>query len=138
MNRVAWVEHILSLILGLFFINVGINHFIDPEWFEPIVPTIIGDPTFWVIASGIVEVMLGIGLIIPVTRRWTGLLMAGFLVILYWANLNMWINEIELDGKIFATKWHILRAFAQLVMIIIALGVGNWIPYQKWNESKTN
>ena len=65
MNGIVWIKHISSLILGLFFINVGIGHFIEPEWFEPIVPKILGDPTFWVLITGAIEIAVGIGLIIP-------------------------------------------------------------------------
>ena len=130
MTRVVWIQHLCSTILGLFFINVGITHFTDPEWFEPIVPSILGKPRFWVLASGFFEVAIGICLIIPTTRRWTGLFLAGFLVILYWANLNMWINDIELNGTNFAMKWHILRALAQILMICIALWVGGWITFK--------
>ena len=46
MSKAAWLQHASSFILGIFFINVGIGHFLDPEWFEPIVPTILGDATF--------------------------------------------------------------------------------------------
>ena len=134
MKRIALIKHLCSIILGLFFINVGVGHFIDPEWFEPIVPAILGDPTFWVLASGLVEIIIGIGLIIPATRRWTGMSMACFLVILYWANLNMWVNDIELNGTHFADKWHILRALAQALMITIALWVGDWLPFKQNNE----
>ena len=134
MVRILWVKHILSSILGIFFINVGIGHFIDPEWFEPIVPTILGDPTFWVLITGAMEIALGIGLIIPKTRKYSGLLMALFLIAVYWANLNMWINDVPLEGETFATIWHILRLIGQLLMIAIALWVGEWIPRRDRNE----
>tara|TARA_B100001250_G_scaffold321835_1_gene284968 strand:- start:1379 stop:1786 length:408 start_codon:yes stop_codon:yes gene_type:complete len=134
MVRILWVKHILSSILGIFFINVGIGHFIEPEWFEPIVPTILGNPTFWVLITGAMEIALGIGLIIPKTRKYSGLLMALFLIAVYWANLNMWINDVPLEGETFATIWHILRLIGQLLMIAIALWVGEWIPKRDRNE----
>ena len=126
MSKAAWLQHASSFILGIFFINVGIGHFLDPEWFEPIVPTILGDATFWVLVTGVMEVALGFGLIIPQTRKYAGLLMAIFLIGVYWANLNMWINNVPLEGKTFENKWHVLRLMAQLLMISVALWVGNW------------
>ena len=135
MYTIALVKHILSIILGIFFINVGIGHFIEPEWFEPIVPAILGDPTFWVLLTGAMEIALGIGIIIPQSRKYSGLLMALFLIAIYWANLNMWVNDVPLEGKTFATIWHILRLLAQVVMIIVALWVGGWIP-KKEHSSK--
>jgi len=126
MSKAAWLQHASSFILGIFFINVGIGHFLDPEWFEPIVPTILGYATFWVLVTGVMEVVLGFGLIIPRTRKYAGLFMAIFLIGVYWANLNMWINNVPLEGKTFENKWHVLRLMAQLLMISVALWVGNW------------
>ena len=127
MTNVMLAKHILSTILGIFFVNVGIAHFTDTAWFEPIVPAALGDPTFWVLLTGIMEIALGLGLAIPHTRRYSGLLMALFLIGIYWANFNMWINDIPLEGKTFATIWHVLRLVGQIIMIIIALFVGDWL-----------
>ncbi len=127
MTNVMLAKHILSTILGIFFVNVGIAHFTDTAWFEPIVPAALGDPTFWVLLTGIMEIALGLGLAIPHTRRYSGLLMALFLIGIYWANFNMWINNIPLEGKTFAPIWHVLRLVGQIIMIIIALFVGDWL-----------
>ena len=102
MNKAMLAKATLSTILGLFFVNVGIAHFTDTEWFEPIVPEVLGDPTFWVLITGVMEIVIGLGLIIPLTRRHSSLLMVLFLVAVYWANLNMWINDIPLDNNTFA------------------------------------
>ena len=136
MSKAAWLQHASSFILGIFFINVGIGHFLDPEWFEPIVPTILGDATFWVLVTGVMEVVLGFGLIIPRTRKYAGLFMAIFLIGVYWANLNMWINNVPLEGKTFENKWHVLRLMAQLLMISVALWVGNWLGRKNNIHSK--
>ena len=131
MKGIVWLKHILSLILGIFFINVGIGHSVEPEWFEPIVPDILGDPTFWVLITGAMEVALGVGLIVPQTRKYSSILMVLFLVAIYWANLNMWINDIPLEGKTFATIWHVIRLLAQVLMILIALWVGGWLQIRQ-------
>ena len=128
MSKAELAKVTLSTVLGLFFVNVGIAHFTDTKWFEPIVPAVLGDPTFWVLITGIMEIGLGLGLVIPMTRRYSAMLMAMFLVAVYWANLNMWINDIPIDDNTFEPIWHILRLIGQLLMIAVALWVGNWIP----------
>lgn len=128
MSKAELAKVTLSTVLGLFFVNVGIAHFTDTKWFEPIVPEVLGDPTFWVLITGIMEIGLGLGLVIPMTRRYSAMLMAMFLVAVYWANLNMWINDIPIDDNTFEPIWHILRLIGQLLMISVALWVGNWIP----------
>ena len=128
MSKAGLAKITLSTVLGLFFVNVGIAHFTDTKWFEPIVPEVLGDPTFWVLITGIMEIGLGLGLVIPMTRRYSAMLMAMFLVAVYWANLNMWINDIPIDNNTFEPIWHVLRLIGQLLMIVVALWVGNWLP----------
>ncbi|MEC8242622.1 MAG: hypothetical protein VX023_02765 [Candidatus Thermoplasmatota archaeon] len=128
MTLAMLAKHTISTIFAVFLINVGIAHFTDTQWFEPIVPDALGDPTLWVLLTGVLEIVLGIGVIIPQTRKYACILLVAFLVAVYWANLNMWVNDIPLDNQTFANFWHILRLIAQLVMILIALWVGDWLP----------
>ncbi|MBU02448.1 MAG: hypothetical protein CME55_04060, partial [Halieaceae bacterium] len=46
---------IASVVFGGMYVNVGVQHFTDTAWFEPIVPTLLGDPTFWVLITGVME-----------------------------------------------------------------------------------
>ena len=122
-------KDVLAFGLGLFFINVGIMHFTDVEWFTPIVPEILPwSPEFWVMVSGIPEILCGIGLLIPQTRIIAGKATVFLLIVLYWANLNMWINGIPLNGDKFPAWAHILRMFAQFGMIAVAAYLAEWIP----------
>ena len=115
------------MVFGLFFLNVGIQHFTNPVWFEPIVPATLDDARFWVHASGVVEILVGLGLIVPQTRQRAGLATAVTLVALYWANLYMWMENVPLDGRVYETHWHVLRALAQVMMILLALWIGEYI-----------
>ena len=116
----------LAVIFGLAYINVGVQHFTDTAWFEPIVPNILGDPTIWVLITGVMEIAIGVGLILPWTRRYAALSSMAFLVGIYWANLNMWINNIPLDGKTYAHHWHILRLVGQLGMMVLSYAIWRW------------
>ena len=105
------LRFILSLVLGIAFVKIGIDHFLDPEWFEPIVQEILGNPRFWVFASGAIEIIVGIMLILPTTQKLGAKCCAVLLIVLYWANFNMWINDIPIGGQTFEGKWHLLRLF---------------------------
>jgi len=128
--KTLWSYHrdALAIGLGCFFTYVGILHFIDPNWFTAIVPDILpGSDVFWVIISGIPEVLCGIGLIVPKTRIIAARATTILLVVLYWANLNMWVYDIELSGNTFPLWAHILRGLAQIVMVLIAAYLGEWV-----------
>ena len=122
------VRALLAMALGVFFIRVGLLHFTDTDWFEPIVPPILGFSRFWVHLSGVIEIVLGVGLIIPASQKPSAAATALFLVLVYPANLNMWINGIPLNGNKFPAWAHILRMFAQFGMIAIAAYLAEWIP----------
>ena len=132
--KTLWSYHrdVLAIGLGCFFTYVGILHFIKPEWFTAIVPNILpGSDVFWVIVSGILEVLCGIGLLLPRTRVLAAKATVILLIILYWANLNMWIYDIELNGNTFPLWAHILRGLAQVAMVLIAAYLGEWILNSK-------
>ena len=112
---------ITALALGGAFIWIGVQHFLDPVWFEPIVPNMLGAPRFWVLASGVAEVAVGLALIFPASRAYGGLACAALLVVLYWANLYMWIENVPLDGKTYANVWHVVRLLIQLAAIAACL-----------------
>ena len=117
---------IASIILGGMYVNVGVQHFTNTAWFEPIVPAVLGDPTFWVLLTGVMEIAIGVGLILPWTRRYAALGSLVFLVGIYSANLNMWVNNIPLDGKTYANHLHVVRLVAQLGMIGLSFAILRW------------
>ena len=119
-----------ACVFGGMYINVGVQHFTDTAWFEPIVPAVLGDPTIWVLITGVMEIAIGVGLILPWTRRYAALSSLVFLVGIYWANLNMWVNNIPLDGKTYAHHWHVLRLVAQLGMMGLSFLI--------WRSSHSN
>ena len=119
---------LIPIIFGASFVLVGFRHFQDPAWFEPIVPKELGNPRFWVYLSGLFEIILGIGIILPYYRPEASILIAMMLVVLYWANLNMRVNDIPIGGSTLSTNGHILRALAQAFLICMALWIGDWLP----------
>lgn len=121
MDAMRGMMLVLTVVFGGMYVNVGVQHFTNTVWFEPIVPVILGDAAFWVYLTGVIEIALGIGLIIPQTRRQAGLWSAAFLVVVYWANLNMWVNNIAIGGNTYADFWQVLRLIAQTGMIALSL-----------------
>ena len=122
---------------GSFFFYVGVLHFTDTSWFEPIVPPIFGSARLWVLFSGIVEILVGLGLIISgfeiffssgnYFSRKAGLASALLLVMLYPANLYMWIYDIELgDGASLSPTGHIVRLLLQIGGIMVSLWIAGF------------
>ena len=114
--------HILALVYGISFILVGIEHFREPQKFVDIVPKYMPFALFLVYLTGIIEIVGGLGIIYPETREITGRLMVLFLIAIYPANFNMWINDIPYNGTRLTTQGHLVRLSVQFLLIISALG----------------
>ena len=121
---------------GIFFVYVGVLHLTDTQWFEPIVPEFLGSARFWVLVSGVVEIIVGILLILPMTRELGGYASAALLVSLYPANFNMWINDIELgDGESLSQTGNIVRLFLQLAGISLSLWIAESHQEKRKNQT---
>ena len=72
-----------------FFIVAGFNHFIDPAFYLRIVPPYLPWPQGLVVVSGIAEIVLGIGLLIPRLSRLGAWGLIGLLIAVFPANIHM-------------------------------------------------
>ena len=110
-------RNLIGFFLGMPLVWIGCEHFINPETFDSIVPNYLGFPRFWTLASGVVEILLGIGIMLPPSRWLAARFLAVFLVFVYFANLNMWLNDIPFNGTALSQNGHIIRLLVQLVLI---------------------
>ena len=78
-------------------IAVGVTHFVNPEPFERIVPTWLPWPHVLVLVSGFFEVLGGIGVLVPKTRRSAAWGLVALYVAVFPANVNMALNHIQLS-----------------------------------------
>lgn len=113
----------VSVLYGLPFVWIGLQHFIQPESFEAIVPPWLGWPGFWVHITGWTEVLLGVGVMLLRTRRLAAGLMVFQLVLLYLANLHMWLEDIPFQGIQLGTVGHVVRLVVQVLLLVGAIGV---------------
>ena len=119
-------RRIIAFLLGIAFIGVGVQHFIDPVKFDEIVPSYLGSPRFWTFFSGFIEIVLGLGLFFKGTLKKASFFLVVFLILVYLANLNMWINDIPFNGTLLDLKGHVFRLLAQLFLILFFIGVVKW------------
>jgi|AntRauTorckE6833_2_1112554.scaffolds.fasta_scaffold39321_2 uncharacterized membrane protein len=56
-------------LMGSFYFLAGFNHFINPEFYLPLIPPYLPYPEEINVLSGIVEIILGIGVLLPRTRK---------------------------------------------------------------------
>ena len=77
-------------LLAAFFIGAGVNHFVQPRPYEKIVPPRLrGEAKRVVMLSGIAELAGGVGVLLPGTRRLSGVGLIALLAAVFPANLYM-------------------------------------------------
>lgn len=80
------------LIIAGFFLIAGILHFVLLDFFASIVPPYFNNPAALVKISGVFEILGGLGMLIPRTRRWAGLGLIMLCIAVLPANVHMAMN----------------------------------------------
>jgi uncharacterized membrane protein len=86
-------------VLTVFMTVAGINHFLAPAAYAKIVPASFPAPFALVYISGVAEVLGGLGLILPATRRLAACGLIALLIAVFPANINMAVNHISLGAR---------------------------------------
>jgi uncharacterized membrane protein len=104
-------------LMALFYIGGGINHFVSTPFYLQMMPPYLPAHLALVYVSGVAELALGIGLLIPATRRLAAWGVIALLIAIYPANLYMWTSHMAVNGKVLPTWAHVLRLFIQLLLM---------------------
>ena len=115
--------------LGAFMIFAGVGHLtFGREEFRAQVPEFVPlPPDVTVLASGAVEIVLGLAMILVRNRRAVvGLLLAAFFVAVFPGNIAQWLHHRDAFG-LTSDRARLVRLFFQPVLIAWALwSTGAW------------
>lgn len=114
---------IFRVLLGLFLLTAGLAHlsWLRSEFLAQVPQWIPLDPDFVVLASGVVEIALGLSLIALKKRApEAGLITALFFVAIFPGNISQYINQIDAFG-LNTDQARFTRLFFQPVLIAWAL-----------------
>ncbi len=95
------VKLVLRWVLTVFMVGAGANHFVNPPPYLGMMPAEL--PESWHLAlvyiSGVFEMLGGLGLILPVTRRAAAWGLIALLLAVFPANVNMAVNHLRLGDS---------------------------------------
>ena len=135
-----YIKLCFRLLLGLFMTYAGISHLtIARQEFVAQVPTWLqfspGFTDFVVLASGVVEIALGLGMLLlwkQKPKAVVGALLALFYVAIFPGNINQYVNHISAFG-LDTDQARLIRLFFQPVLIFLALwSTGGWQQLKEW------
>lgn len=133
MKVMATVRHVARILLGAALIYAGIGHFTFSRLaFQAQVPPWLPlDPDFVVLASGAVEIALGLGLIfLSRYRKQIGWLTAAFFLAVFPGNISQYLTQTDAFG-LNTDEARAIRLLFQPLLIIWAL----WAT-KAWSKSK--
>lgn len=84
----------------VFLIFFGLSHFYKQNELILMLPEFIPFPEFIVFNTGIIEIVLAVGLIYPATRKLNGILLAIYFIAVLPANIYKALNSIEITGTL--------------------------------------
>jgi uncharacterized membrane protein len=118
MRPLSWPKRIFVLLAAVFYVAAGVLHFTKTGFYLKIMPPYIPWPLTMVYISGICEVLGGVGLLIPHTRRIAAWGLVALLIAVFPANLYMATNPVEAGaaGLPAVVRWG--RLPVQLVFIL--------------------
>ena len=100
------MKKVILYLQSFFYIFAGINHFINPEFYYPLIPDYLSELSGFINSfSGTVEVCFGIGLLIPKSRKRA----AGGIVLMLLAFIPSHVYFIQIgsciDGGLCVDPW---------------------------------
>jgi uncharacterized membrane protein len=111
------VRTISRWLLTLFMVGAGVNHFVNPAPYVAMMPDALPAHLALVYISGVAEILGGLGLILPATRRLAAWGLIALFVAIFPANLNMALNHLPLGTRVLPSWALWARLPLQLLLI---------------------
>ena len=128
------LRRVPQIVLGSALAYAGIGHLTTSRTeFQAQVPTLFKDyADLVVLASGAVEIILGVGLIAFWKYRvQIGALVALFFIAIFWGNISQYINKVDAFG-LNSDRARFIRLLFQPLLVIWALwSTGAWRLFRR-------
>jgi len=140
-----WARLIARIVLGLALASAGISHLgsARAEFQAQVPPWVPLDPDFVVLASGVVEIVLGLALIVLFRwKAWVGVAAALFFIAIFPGNISQFVNGIDAFGLDTDEARGIRLLFQPLLVLCALWSTGGWALIKRqvatWNRSRSS
>lgn len=113
-------------VLAVFFVVAGANHFISPAIYLGMMPPWLPWPEAMNVISGAAEMLGGVGLLLPLTRRAAGWGLIALLIAVFPANVH-----VALQGHMPGTNFSPLALWWRLPFQAVFLGAVWWVALSR-------
>ena len=107
-------------VMGVMYVFIGIKHFTDPQYFLDIVPPQLPFKLFLVYLTGLIEVVGGVAILAPKTRKVGAYLLIFLLVSVFPANNYLYVSETPQSLLGISETDALIRMPFQIPLILLA------------------
>jgi len=130
MKKLFW--NIIKIILALFMLYGGVQHFVKPDFYLPFVPSFLPYPMAIIYISGIIEIVLGIALLLSKKYAKLGALGVLVLMILF-LPIHIW-DVFSENPAIGSHSAALIRLPIQFVLIALSWKIYSLLLVKTHNE----
>lgn len=123
MLTLATFHFVARVLVGLFFVAAGANHFRVPQTYVGIMPPYLPYHLELVYISGVFEILGGVGLLVPWTRTFSMWGLIALLIAVFPANIHMALNNVPF-GDFQPKPW---QAWARLPLQFVLIAIVYWV-----------
>ena len=117
------VKKITIIIMSIFYISAGINHFYNTNWFLKIMPPYIPYHLELVYISGVFEILLGSLLLFNRTRKYAAYGLILLLIAVFPANIYLAFNE---EPQKLISISSLMASWVRLPLQFVLIGIAYW------------
>ncbi len=92
------VKQVFLYLMAAFYVFAGIQHFRVPHFYLPMMPPYLPWHAELVFLSGVAEVLCGLGVLFPQTRKLAAWGTIALLIAVFPANIHVAVNNVPLFG----------------------------------------
>ena len=107
-------------VMSIMYVFIGIKHFTDPQYFLDIVPPQLPSKLFLVYLTGLIEVVGGVAILAPKTRKVGAYLLIFLLVSVFPANIYLYVSETPQSLLGISETDALIRMPLQIPLILLA------------------
>ena len=120
MNFIEKYKLLTIYVMSFMYIFIGIRHFTDPRYFLDIVPPQLPFKLFLVYLTGLIEIVGGVAILLPKTRKAGAYLLIFLLVSVFPANIYLYISETPQNLLGISKMDALIRMPFQIPLILLA------------------
>lgn len=103
--------------IAIAFVFFGIGHYAQTEAMVAMLPDFVPLRREFVLATGVLEFAIAVGLLLPTTRRASGFVAIAVLIGFFPANVYAALNYTGMGGHVWGPAYLLIRAPLQILLI---------------------